>query len=153
MTPSAVIPMNTPEEALDELEHAVVKLGMKTVTIGTCVRRPIPKVAQDWPEAAAPLQPGSTMLLGIGSDYDYDPVWKRCVELRVPVAAHTGSVGWGARNQTNNYVYNHVGHFAAASEAFCKALILGGVVQRFPTLRFAFWEGGVGWAPHTSTTT
>jgi hypothetical protein len=46
----------------------------------------------------------------------------------------------------DNYVYNHIGHFAAANEAFCKALVIGGVVQRFPGLRFAFLEGGVGWA-------
>ena len=29
---------------------------------------------------------------------------------------------------------------------FCKALFFGGVTQRFPTLNFAFLEGGVGWA-------
>ena len=28
----------------------------------------------------------------------------------------------------------------------CKALFLGGVTRRFPTLKFAFLEGGVGWA-------
>ncbi len=28
----------------------------------------------------------------------------------------------------------------------CKALFLGGVTRRFPELRFAFLEGGVGWA-------
>jgi hypothetical protein len=39
-----------------------------------------------------------------------------------------------------------VGSFAAAGEAFAKALVLGGVTQRFPTLNFAFLEGGVAWA-------
>jgi hypothetical protein len=43
-------------------------------------------------------------------------------------------------------VYNHIGHFGAAGEAVCKALFLGGVTRRFPTLNFAFLEGGVGWA-------
>jgi hypothetical protein len=43
-------------------------------------------------------------------------------------------------------VYNHIGHFAAAGEAVCKALFLGGVTRRFPKLKFAFLEGGVGWA-------
>ena len=28
----------------------------------------------------------------------------------------------------------------------CKALLMGGVTRRFPTLKFAFLEGGVGWA-------
>jgi hypothetical protein len=33
-----------------------------------------------------------------------------------------------------------------AGEAVCKALFLGGVTRRFPALKFAFLEGGVGWA-------
>ncbi|MFN0029039.1 MAG: amidohydrolase, partial [Acidimicrobiales bacterium] len=37
-------------------------------------------------------------------------------------------------------------HFAAADEAVCKALFFGGVTRRFPSLRFAFLEGGVSWA-------
>jgi hypothetical protein len=52
----------------------------------------------------------------------------------------------GLRKSPSNFVYNHIGHFAAASEATCKALFLGGVTRRFPTLNFAFLEGGVGWA-------
>lgn len=50
------------------------------------------------------------------------------------------------RNTVSNFVYNHIGHFAAASEAVCKALILGGVTYRFPDLKFGFLEGGAGWA-------
>jgi hypothetical protein len=46
----------------------------------------------------------------------------------------------------DNFTYNHIGHFAAASHAFAKALIIGGVVKRFPALKFAMLEGGVGWA-------
>ena len=45
-----------------------------------------------------------------------------------------------------NFVYNHIGHFAAASEAVCKAIFMGGVTRRFPTLKMGFLEGGVGWA-------
>ena len=46
----------------------------------------------------------------------------------------------------SNFCYNHIGHFAAASEAVCKAIFLGGVTRRFPNLNFAFLEGGVGFA-------
>jgi hypothetical protein len=55
-------------------------------------------------------------------------------------------MGWGARNSISNYNYNHIGHFAAGNEAVCKALFMGGVTRRFPSLRFGFLEGGVGWA-------
>jgi hypothetical protein len=43
-------------------------------------------------------------------------------------------------------MYNHIGHFAASSEALCKALFFGGVTRRFPELSFGFLEAGVGWA-------
>jgi hypothetical protein len=52
----------------------------------------------------------------------------------------------GLRTSPSNFTYNHIGHFASAGEAVCKALFIGGVTRRFPTLKFAFLEGGVGWA-------
>ncbi len=45
----------------------------------------------------------------------------------------------------SNFTFNHIGHFAAAGHNVAKALFLGGVTRRFPDLRFAFLEGGVGW--------
>ena len=50
------------------------------------------------------------------------------------------------RLSPTNFVYNHIGHFASASEAVCKAIFLGGVTRRFPGVKFGFLEGGVGWA-------
>jgi hypothetical protein len=42
-------------------------------------------------------------------------------------------------------MFNHIGHFAAAGEAICKALFFGGVTRRFPSLPFSFLEGGAAW--------
>ena len=144
MTAAALIPTGTPQEALDELEHATKTLGMKAAFLGTSIRRPIAEVARNAPKYA----PFATWadVLALSSEYDYDPVWKKCVELGVAAASHSGSQGYGYRASPDNFVYNHIGHFAAACEAYCKALVLGGVVERFPTLTFAFLEGGVGWA-------
>jgi hypothetical protein len=83
---------------------------------------------------------------GIDSVHDYDPVWTKCLELGVSPSFHSGSRGFGFRVSPSNFTYNHIGHFAAALEAICKALFLGGVTRRFPTLNFAFLEGGVAWA-------
>src|SRR6185436_20774985 len=69
-----------------------------------------------------------------------------CVELKVVPSTHSTGMGWGSRRSYTNFMYNHIGHFAAASEALCKSLVLGGVTRRFPTLKFAFLEAGVGWA-------
>ena len=145
MTPAAVIPMHAPEEAVAELEHAVA-LGLKTVMMGSLIRRPIPALAKRSPDLAAEFP--WLDVLGLDSPCDYDPVWRRCLELGISPAFHSNGRGraFGLRNAVSNFVYNHIGHFAAASEAVCKALILGGVTNRFPGLKFAFLEGGVGWA-------
>jgi len=73
-------------------------------------------------------------------------VWKKCLELKIAPTFHTGGRSMGLRNCPSNFTFNHIGHFAAAGHAVAKALFLGGVTRRFPDLRFAFLEGGVGWA-------
>ena len=139
----ALIPMHTPAEALAELDHAVLELGHRAIMMPSHVIRPVPAVAQEAPELARHAYWVDTY--GPGSAHDYDPVWARCVELGVAPTFHSNSMGWGART-TTSYVYNHIGQFAASAEAVCKALFLDGVTRRFPQLRCAFLEGGVGWA-------
>jgi len=141
MTPSAVIPIHTPDEAIAEMTYAVQELGLKTVTIPGCVRRPLEAAGGN--KHAVWIDP-----LAVDSLYDYDPVWAKCLELGVAPATHHNGMGagWGARGTTTNFMYNHIGHFAAGAEAACKALFMGGVTKRFPDLRIAFLEGGAGWA-------
>jgi predicted TIM-barrel fold metal-dependent hydrolase len=134
MTPAAVIPMHTPDEAVSEIRHAVVELGMKVVVLRSHVARPAPAGGADRLD-----------FMALGSDYDYDPVWEACCQLGVAPTFHTSAI-YGARAQIPNYVYNHIGVLAAGGEAICKALFMGGVTKRFPSLNFAFLEGGVGWA-------
>ena len=144
MTPAAAIPMHTPQEAIEELEYTVNTLGLKSVVMAGHVRRPIPAVAKTAPQAARKATWLDTFCLD--SEYDYDPVWAKCVELKVPPTFHSAGMGWGSRTSISNYMYNHIGHFAAAGEALCKALFMSGVTRRFPTLKFGFLECGVGWA-------
>jgi len=140
MTVAAVIPLHTPEEGIRELEHARA-LGLKVAMIPAYVRRPVPALAQQHPELADRV----TWLdsYGIDSEYDYDPFWAKCVELGFPVAAHSAGMGFDDRRSISNYMYNHMGHFAAAGEVLCKSLLMGGVTRRFPKLRVALLEGGV----------
>lgn len=144
MTPVAVIPAHTPDEAIAELDFAVRKLGFKAVMITSNIRRPIPEIAEKAPDLARFAYYMDALTLD--SAYDYDPVWAKCVELKVAVTAHSGANGFDGRNSSNHYVYNHINQFAAGMEIFAKGLVLSGVTQRFPTLNFAFLEGGVAWA-------
>lgn len=144
MTPVAVVPMHTPQEAIAELEHAVEVLGMKAILIAGHVFRPIPAICEKYPEAARKACWVDTF--GLDSEYDYDPFWAKCVELQVPVASHSSGMGWGSRQSISSYIYNHLGHFAASAYALCASLFMGGITRRFPSLRIAFLECGVGWA-------
>jgi predicted TIM-barrel fold metal-dependent hydrolase len=144
ITPAAVIPMYTPAEAIAELEYAVKTLGLKVVMMGHPVRRPIPAVQRTLPEATRWAR--WVDAFGIDSPYDYDPVWKKCQELGLSPSFHSGSRSFGFRGSFSNFTYNHIGHFAAALEAVCKSLFLGGVTRRFPDLKIGFLEGGVAWA-------
>lgn len=148
MTVVAQIPMHSPDEALAALEHAVVELGFKAIMFNGIIHRPI-----GGPTSAAAGAPnwGSGSAdrldtLGLDSEYDYDPVWQRCLELKVAPATHTPGQGWGSRRSISSYMYNHIGSFGASMEAICKSLFFGGVTRRFPDLSFGFLEGGVGWA-------
>src|SRR5262249_13547271 len=143
ITAAAIIPTHAPAEAIEELEYAVKVLGLKVVFMQSYVRRPIPAAIRDAPGAGRWAFWLDTY--GLDSQYDYDPVWAKCVELKVAPCFHTGSTGWGSHNSISTYVYNHIGNFATAGEAGCKSLFIGGVTRRFPTLKFAFLEGGVGW--------
>jgi len=143
MTPVAVIPCHTPGEAIEEMEYAVQELGYKVVVF-SLVRRPIADVHREHPELDRYAYRLDT--LGLDSEYNYDAVWEKCLELKVVPTSHASGQGWGSRRSISNYMYNHIGNFAAANEAICKSLFMAGVTRRFPDLRFAFLECGVGWA-------
>ncbi len=143
MTPAAIIPMHTPEEALEELEHAVVGLGFKVCMFGSLMDRPLPGIKAEGEAARFAVYQD---VIGLDSPYDYDAVWKRCLELKIAPSFHSGARRAGLRMSPSNFVFNHVGHFAAANHAACKAMFLGGVTRRFPGLNMAFLEGGAGWA-------
>lgn len=149
LTPVAAIPLHTPQEGIEELEFAVNELGLKVAIIPGNVRRPIKALADKYPASEHPeLARHLTWLdtFGIDSAHDYDPFWAKAVELKVPLTTHSVGMGWTSRSTVNNYMYNHIGHFASASEALAKSLFLSGVTRRFPELRFGLIEGGAAWA-------
>ena len=133
MTPAAVIPTHTPEEAIAELDYAVNQLGLKAAVLNSYVARTEPD-GRTW-----------TDVLALDSTYDYDPVWQRFVELGVAVTVHPPSQGLHLRQSSSRYMFNHIGNFAASSDAFAKASCSAARRHRFPTLNFGFLECGVAW--------
>ena len=144
LRPVAVIPTYTPEEAIEELDHAVTVLGHSAIMIGTEVRRTPSEVKREAPQFADLIQ--TIRSIAMDAPHDYDPFWRRCVELGVAPVCHTAARGSGYRASPTNYVFNHIGSFATGAEFFCRSLFFGGVSHRFPMLNFGFLEGGVAWA-------
>ncbi|HZP37689.1 MAG TPA: amidohydrolase family protein [Methylomirabilota bacterium] len=142
--PAAIIPMYTPEEAIEEIEFAATQLGYRVIMVGGMMRRPVPALVEERPDAAGLVEWYD--VIGIDSPYDYDPVWRTCRDLKLAPTFHNGARSILLRNSPSNFCYNHIGHFASAGHAVAKALFFGGVTRRFPDLNFAFLEGGVGWA-------
>ncbi len=150
IVPAAVIPMHTPEEAIEELEYAVRQLGFKVVLLAGDVLRPVPKLLREFPSLFEQVYYEDGFYqdtFGIDSPYDYDPVWAKCIELKVAPTFHSAPIGWATRRSISRHQYDQIGGFADGGEAICKSLFFGGVTRRFPDLRLGFLEGGVSWAP------
>lgn len=139
MTPAAVIPMHTPDEAIEEMQYVTEQLGLKVAMFMSMIPRPLETI----PDSG---QKYRFDMLGLDSDYNYDAVWSACETFKISPTFHRGSRGLALRTSPSNFVYNHIGHFAAASDAVLKSLFLAGVTRRFPNLKMAFLEGGVAWA-------
>jgi predicted TIM-barrel fold metal-dependent hydrolase len=145
LTPAALIPMHTPEEAISELEYVVNELGLKAIVMNTMIMRPAPQVVEVAPHLAQYSMVPTTPAMDVGDSYD--PVWAKCVELGVAPSCHNSFRGRGSTHGSpTNYVFNSLGSFGQGSEYFCRSLFFGGVPNRYPTLKFAFLEGGSGWA-------
>jgi len=145
LAPVALIPMHTPEEALAELDYAVGELGFKAIVMNTMIHRPAAQVVKEAPQFAQYTMAPTSPAIDVGTDYD--PVWAKCVELGVAPTCHNSFRGRGSTHGSpTNYIYNSLGSFGQGSEYFCRSLFFGGVPKRFPTLKYAFLEGGAGWA-------
>ena len=142
MTPAAIIPMHTPEEAIAELEFVTQRARRE----GRHVRQRHVAAACRGAERRPRRDRASPCwydVLGIDSAHDYDPVWAKCVELGIAPTFHSARQQPGAAQLSpTNFVYNHIGHFAAAGHAVSKAHLprrrdaaLPGAALRLPRRR------------------
>jgi hypothetical protein len=138
--------MHTPDEAIAELENAA-RLGLKVAMIPPGVARPIPALEKE--HASAFPYAAYFDNYGLDSFFDYDPLWRKFIELKIAVTSH-GGVGLRylplGRRSPANYMFNHIGGHAYQQGELCRSLVMGGVPARFPELGFGFLECGAGWA-------
>lgn len=116
-------PLQDGTRAAAELRHAVTQLGMVGVEIATTVD-------------------GRDL-----DDPDLDPFWGVAAELRCPVVIHPYR-SLAGRNVSRYFLNNLVGNPAESTIAMGH-LIFGGVLERFPDVRFVMVHGG-GFVPWQS---
>jgi len=94
----------------------------------------------------------SAARLPYGNTY-YWPLYAAAVEHGLPVAIHVGAEGTGLANAPtgvgypSTYLEFHTDH-SQTMMGHCVSLLSEGVFEEFPTLKFAFIEGGTVWAPY-----
>ncbi|HLI10792.1 MAG TPA: amidohydrolase family protein [Alphaproteobacteria bacterium] len=122
----AVLPMQDVAASVAELRRATKELGLIAAMLPTNVR-------------------------GKNLDHpDYLPVFAEAARLGVPLTVHgapsTGS--FAGSDRFENYFFTHaVAHpFEQMISLMC--IVCGGILERFPDLRVAFLESGIGWVPY-----
>lgn len=124
----AQVPIQDIDVAVAEARYAVEELGAKTL------------VLPSHPVKELPLY-----------DRVYDPLWAVAQDLDVAVSLHGVQASYTEGMLANRYHGNHVmGHVCGQPVEVMLSLgevLTGGVLSRYPRLRFAFLEGNCSWLP------
>ena len=115
------------DAAVDEVRRCIETLGFKTVFM-------LPGLVNGraWNDPA------------------YDPIWRTCEQLGVPVCFHGGGQNYLRPDYTlefDNLMMWHTFGQPVGIMAVTVSITAGGVLQRFPHLRVGLLEGNCGWAP------
>ncbi|KRE97999.1 amidohydrolase [Nocardioides sp. Soil777] len=80
----------------------------------------------------------------------WDPLLARCAEADIPLSLHFGSGGMppvSSEGMSTNFTVT-IAAFATSSMITFAELLLSPVFHKFPNLRMALSEGGIGWLPY-----
>ena len=114
--------------AVDEARRCVGELGCLAVFL-----RPNPVEGRNWHDPA------------------YEPLWSVIEELGVPVCFHEGAsvtLPQVATDRYDDHAFWHACTHPMEQQMAMLSLVVGGVAERHPTLRFAHLESGAGWLPY-----
>jgi len=139
------LPMHDVEEAIRMLRDAH-RLGLKAVNVPA-----FPFTLSKLGDGGS--RPGAMGMLAMAGDpaserqYDspeFNPFWEAAIELGMPITIHLG--GRSVRMQGDRFITDLVMSKFSMAEPIA-ILVLNGVFQRYPELRFVSVESGVGWMP------
>ena len=120
-----VVALQDVPAAIREMHHAVADLGMVAVMVPTYTH------------------PGKDL-----GSRELDDFYGEAQRLGIPVAVHrvsgTGTVGF---ERFTNFVALHAAVPMFELATAVASMVIGGVFERFPDLKVAYLEAGVGWVP------
>lgn len=119
----ALLPVRDPEEAARELRRAVLELGM---------------VGGVLPAVGLPRALGHA---------EFDPIYREACALDRPLGVHGGPAQGLGLDALGHFAQVHTLSHPVAQMVQATSILMGGVLDRFPRLRMAFLEAGVGWVP------
>jgi aminocarboxymuconate-semialdehyde decarboxylase len=119
----ATLPMQAPNQAADELRHAMRVLGLRGAQIGSNVA-------------------GKNL-----DDPELEPVWATAAELDAFILVHPINVA-GADRLSSYYLANLIGNPLDTTIA-AACLVFSGVLERYPSLKVCLAHGG-GFVPYQS---
>jgi predicted TIM-barrel fold metal-dependent hydrolase len=139
--PVAVLPLQDPAAAVEEMRRAVLELGFHAVTVAPNVPAPHPAAPERFPEIRVPKHL---------SHPDFDPIWREAERLGIAIGVHGApgvQLAGGTSDQLDSFTLVHVFANRSMQQMALARLIFDGTLERFPALRFGFLEAGVGWLP------
>ena len=117
----ALIPMQEPQAAVEELRRAVTDLGM-----------------------SGAMLPSTGLMTHLGAKI-YWPIYEEAQRLGCGLAVHGGAHQDMGMNTFNVFAATHaIGHPLGIMLGLA-SMLFNGVFDKFPSLKVAFLEGGVGW--------
>jgi predicted TIM-barrel fold metal-dependent hydrolase len=85
------------------------------------------------------------------ADPYFDRLWQAAQDFDLPILVHSGTARppypIGMSEQADNFFLMHLMHHPCEQMLALASVIGGGVLDRFTTLRFGFFEAGCGWVP------
>jgi aminocarboxymuconate-semialdehyde decarboxylase len=126
--PALICPLNHPQQAIDEMEHAAAELGL-----GVLLMTAVPPPGLAWSSRAL------------------DGLWSAVADLDLTVTIQDSSLSAGAGSTgmrgEHSWRLLYLGAHVVDAQLALADLLVGGVLARHPTLRIGLQETHVSWLP------
>ncbi|MEE9549317.1 MAG: amidohydrolase family protein [Candidatus Binatia bacterium] len=119
-----LVPFQDVPAAVKEVNRAITKLRLVGITVGTF---------------------GMKEHLG---EPTFWPIYEELQRLNAPLLIHNARSGPAGEVRFDTFLFKHTVGRPFETMLDCAALMYGGVPEKFPKLRVAFLECGIGWVPY-----